>query len=234
MENNMQTVSLANASIEARQKFMTGVYGWMVAALAISAAAAYLTIVTEFYVTVFTSFAGYGYLILIIAELGLVMYLVSQIRKLSVAQASFFFILYSVLNGVTLSSVLLVYTRSSIAQVFLITALMFGGMSLYGMKTKSDLMSAGRYFTMALIGLIIASVVNILLKSSGLSWIISIATVVIFTGLTAYDTQKLMRISVRADGSENFQKIAIIGALELYLDFINIFLALLRLFGNRR
>ncbi len=229
----MQTVSLASASIETRQKFMAGVYGWMVAALAISGVAAFFTANS---VTLLNLIFGnqFGYLVLVIAELGLVMYLVSQIRKLSVAQASFFFILYSVLNGVTLSSILLVYTGSSIAQVFLTTALMFGGMSLYGMKTKSDLMAAGRYLTMALIGLIIASVVNILLRSSGLDWIISIATVVIFTGLTAYDTQKLMKISVHADGSENFQKVAIIGALELYLDFINIFLALLRLFGNRR
>ncbi len=229
----MNQISLANASTEARQKFMTGVYGWMVAALVISAAAAFFTV--NSYTLLNLIFGSrFGYIILVIAELGLVMYLVSQIRKLSVAQAAFFFILYSVLNGVTLSSVLLVYTGSSIAQVFLTTALMFGGMSIYGMKTKSDLMSAGRYLTMALIGLIIASVINLLLRSSGLDWIISIATVVIFTGLTAYDTQKLMRISVHADGSENFQKVAIIGALELYLDFINIFLALLRLFGNRR
>ncbi len=230
----MQTISLASASIESRQKFMTGVYGWMVAALAISAVSAFLTIATGFYVTVFTSLAGYGYMVLIIAELALVMYLVGQIRKISIGKAAFFFILYSVLNGVTLSSVLLIYEITSVAQAFLTAALMFGGMSLYGMKTKSDLTSAGRYLFMALIGLIIASVVNLLLRSSGLDWIISIATVVIFTGLTAYDTQKLMRISVHADGSENFQKVAIIGALELYLDFINIFLALLRLFGNRR
>ncbi len=229
----MQTISLASASIETRQKFMAGVYGWMVAALAISGVAAFFT--ANSYTLLNLIFGNrFGYLVLVIAELALVMYLVSQIRKLSVAQASFFFILYSVLNGVTLSSVLLVYTGSSIAQVFITTALMFGGMSLYGMKTKSDLTSAGRYLFMALIGLIIASVVNLLLRSSGLDWIISIATVVIFTGLTAYDTQKLMRISVHADGSENFQKVAIIGALELYLDFINIFLALLRLFGNRR
>ncbi|HZK19990.1 MAG TPA: Bax inhibitor-1/YccA family protein, partial [Treponemataceae bacterium] len=126
-----------------------------------------------------------------------------------------------------------IYTESSIVRVFLISALLFGSMSFYGARTKSDLTSAGRYLIMALIGLIIASIVNILLKSSGLDWLISIIAVVIFTGLTAYDTQKLLRIAQYDDGSENFQKVAVLGALTLYLDFINIFLHLLRLFGNR-
>ncbi|MFI3257792.1 MAG: Bax inhibitor-1/YccA family protein, partial [Spirochaetales bacterium] len=176
----------------------------------------------------------FTFLFLIIAELVLVFVLVRKIRTMSVSTAGICFVVYAILNGVTLSSVLLVYTTSSIVQIFLITALMFGAMSVYGMFTKTDLTSAGRYLMMGVIGLVIASVINIIFRSSGLDWIISIATVVIFTGLTAYDTQKLMKLSVHADESENFRKVAIIGALELYLDFINIFLGLLRLFGNRR
>jgi len=110
---------------------------------------------------------------------------------------------------------------------------MFGGMSIYGMRTKSDLRSMGRYLYMALIGVIIASLVNFFLASSWLDVVISMVTVLVFTGLTAYDTQKLLSVANQADGSERFQKVAIIGALQLYLDFINIFLALLRLFGRR-
>ncbi len=230
----MNEMSLTKAQNKESQKFMTGVYGWMLVALVLSAVAAYITANTWLIYFLYQGLGGYAYMVLILVELGLVFYLAGQIRKISLMKASFFFILYSILNGVTLSYVLLVYTGTSIAQVFLTSALMFGAMSLYGMKTKSDLMSAGRYLTMALIGIIIASVVNIFLQSSTMQWIVSIATVVIFTGLTAYDTQKLIRISSQSDGSETFKKIAIIGALELYLDFINIFLALLRLFGNRR
>ncbi len=230
----MNEMSLSQASNETRQKFMAGVYGWMVAALAISGLAAFFTVRTGLVYQIYAAFNGFGYLVLAVAELILVVYLVRNIREMKVATASLFFIIYSILNGVTLCAILLRYTSASIAQVFLTTALMFGAMSLYGMKTKSDLMSAGRYLMMALMGLIIVSIINIFFQSNSMQWIISIATVVIFTGLTAYDTQKLMRLSVHADGSESFQKIAIIGALELYLDFINIFIALLRLFGNRR
>ena len=157
----------------------------------------------------------------------------ASIRKISVRAASIAFIVYSALNGVTLSGIFIIYTGASISRIFLITALMFGGMSIYGLKTKSDLRSMGRYLFMALIGIVIASVVNLLLGSSVLDVIISMVTVLVFTGLTAYDTQKLLSAARSADGSEVFHKVAIIGALELYLDFINIFLSLLRLFGKR-
>jgi FtsH-binding integral membrane protein len=148
--------------------------------------------------------------------------------------ASIAFLAYSVINGATLASIFYVFSLNSIIVVFLVSALMFIGMSLYGVFSKSDIMSFGRYFSMAIIGLIVASVINIFLKSSGFNWVISIVTVVIFTGLTAYDTRKMILVSQQADGSDMFQKASIIGALELYLDFINIFLALLRIFGKSR
>ena len=227
-----RSITLAQANVSVRQKFMAGVYGWMALGLIISALAAFVTVSSPSLLRLFygNSFMMIG---LVIIEFVLVFTLVGRIAKMSVSSARFFFILYSIVNGITLSSVLLLYTGTSIAQIFFTTALMFGAMSVYGLKTKTDLSSFGRYFTMAIIGLIIASLFNFFLRSSSLDWIISIITVVVFTGLTAYDTQKMMRISVYADGSENFQKVAIIGALELYLDFINMFLALLRLFGSR-
>ena len=170
---------------------------------------------------------------LIIAELVLVFFLSARIRKISKTTAGIAFIGYSIINGLTLSSVLLVYAGTSVARVFVITALLFGVMTVYGMTTKSDLMSAGRYLFMGLVGIIIASLVNIFLRSSGLDWIISLVGVALFTGLTAYDTQKVIRASAGADDSEAYSKIAIIAALELYLDFVNLFLYLLRLFGKK-
>ena len=232
MEQNTQTISLKQANESVRRKFMNGVYGWMMLALAVSGIAAFVTANTSLVRVI------YGNpiipLALVVVELILVGVLSLRIRSMSLGTAVGTFIAYSLVNGLTLASIFLVYASSSIAKVFFVSALMFGGMSLYGVKTKSDLRSAGRYLLMGLIGIIIASVLNLLLRSSSLDWIISILAVVVFTGLTAYDTQKLMNISVYADGSDNFKKIAVIGALELYLDFINIFLSLLRLFGKRR
>lgn len=230
MNNSM---SLRDAKPVVQQRFFSRVYGFMVLALAISGVAAFFVAnnVGIQRVIFGNQLVFFG---LIIGELVLVFILSARIQSMSRQTATLLFIAYSIVNGLTLSAVFLVYTSSSIASIFLISALMFGGMSLYGLKTKSDLNSAGRYLIMGLIGVIIASVVNMLLRSSTLNWLISILTVVIFTGLTAYDTQKLLNISKYDDGSENFQKVAIIGALQLYLDFINIFLALLRLFGNRR
>ena len=175
-----------------------------------------------------------GFPLLAIGEIVLVWWLSASIRKISTLAASIAFLAYSVINGATLASIFHVFSLNSIIVVFLVSALMFIGMSLYGVFSKSDIMSFGRYFSMAIIGLIVASVINIFLKSSGFNWVISIVTVVIFTGLTAYDTRKMILVSQQADGSDMFQKASIIGALELYLDFINIFLALLRIFGKSR
>jgi FtsH-binding integral membrane protein len=168
---------------------------------------------------------------LMIGELALVFTLSGAINRLSAATATLIFIAYSALNGVTLSVVALVYTANSIASTFVVTAGMFGAMSVYGYVTRRDLTSWGSFLFMGLIGVVIASVVNIFVGSSAVSWVISGVGVVVFTGLTAYDTWKIKEMAAR--GTEG-RKPAILGALTLYLDFINLFLMLLRFTGNRR
>ena len=172
---------------------------------------------------------------LIIGELALVFGLSAAINKLSLPVATLMFVLYSVLNGATLSSIFLVYTESSIASVVGITAITFAVMAVYGYFTKKDLTSWGRILFMGLIGIIIASVVNIFVKSSGLNLIISYIGVLLFVGLTAYDSQKIKEMFMQApDTGEGMQKLALLGALTLYLDFINLFLYLLRILGSSR
>ncbi len=225
-------ITLEQAKPDVQRKFMARVYGWMFLALVLSGVAAFLTAGNPAALKLIFGnpviFIG-----LIIAELILVFVLSARIREMNTTTAGFFFIVYSLLNGVTLSSIFIVYSLGSIVNVFAVTALMFLGMSIYGITTKSDLHSAGRYLMMGLIGIIIAALFNMLLHSSYLEMIISIISVVVFTGLTAWDTKKMMMIGIYNDGSANFRKVAIVGALELYLDFINIFLSLLRLFGRR-
>lgn len=159
-----------------------------------------------------------------------------MVNRLSGAVATSLFMLYSALTGLTLSSIFIAYTYSSIASTFVVTAGMFGAMSLYGYTTKRDLSGFGSMLFMALIGIVLASLVNIWLKSTALMWAITYIGVVVFVGLTAYDTQKLkaMGEQLNADDKDSFRKYAIVGALTLYLDFINLFLMLLRIFGNRR
>lgn len=227
-------MTLDQAKPEVQRKFMAGVYLRMTFALLITAAVAWYASGSDQIMGILYKYKGAFYYSLIIVELVLVIALSAFIHKMSSFVALLFFILYSVVNGLSFSVIFLVYELGSVFHIFLISALMFGAMSVYGAFTKSDLTSAGRYLMMALIGLIIAGFVNLLLKSSMLDWITSIIGVGIFIGLTAYDTQRLMRIGVKNDGSEKFQKMAVIGALELYLDFINIFLKMLRLFGKRK
>ena len=169
--------------------------------------------------------------ILIIAELALVVWLSLQYEN-ERPNSKPRLLAYAILNGLTLSSIFSYIPKVNHTNIF-ISALMFGSMSLYGARTKTDLTKFGKFFSMALIGIIVAILINFLLRSSGLDILISIITVVVFTGLTAYDTQKLLSISKSASNSEPWQKFALFGALQLYLDFINIFLALLRLFGRR-
>ena len=228
----MNDFVIVRTTEDERKKFMSGVYTWMTLALALTGLTAFgvassLTVLKFIFGN---ELVFYG---LIIAELALVLYFSFRIDKISVTAASMVFIVYSILNGITMASIFIVYTRTSIFSVFLITAGMFAAMSIYGRVTKQDLRSAGRYLTMALFGVIIASVVNIFLKSSGLDWLLSLVTVGIFVGLTAYDTQKAYAIAERSDGSDMFAKASVVMALELYLDFINIFLSLLRLFGKK-
>lgn len=171
---------------------------------------------------------------LLIGEIVLVLILSAAINRLSFSTATLLFILYSVINGVTLSSIFVVYTQGSIASTFFITAGMFGGLALYGSVTKKDLSGMGRFLFMTLIGLIIASIVNIFMHSEMLYWITTFVGVLVFAGLTAWDAQKIQQMALMADDvNESTQKMALLGALTLYLDFINLFLYLLRIFGKR-
>jgi uncharacterized protein len=220
---------------EVLNAFMRGVYQWMAGGLALTAITAYLVASTPALVQ-----AIFGNQILfwglIIAEFGLVMWISAGIGKLSASMASGLFLLYSGLNGVTLSAILLAYTGSSVVGTFVICAGMFGAMSIYGMVTKKDLTSLGSFMFMGLIGIILASVVNIFLRSPGLEFAISGIGVLVFVGLTAYDTQKLKEMGQTApmeDGTA-VRRGTILGALTLYLDFINLFLMLLRFFGQGR
>jgi FtsH-binding integral membrane protein len=166
--------------------------------------------------------------ILIFGEFGFVFTISGAINKISASTASLLFLAYAALNGLTMSTIFIAYTSSSIASTFIITSGMFGTMSLYGYLTKSDLTSWGNFLFMGLVGVVIASVVNIFLKSSMIYWIVSFCGIIVFTGLTAYDTQNIKN-------QDNVgPKGAILGALRLYLDFINMFLIMLRLLGNRR
>jgi len=170
--------------------------------------------------------------LLFAAELGLVLYLSARIEKLSSATATALFYGYSVLNGITLTPIFMVYTGASIAMTFAITAGTFGAMSLFGYVTKQDLSKFGAFLMMALLGLIVCVVVNLFVHSSALEFGISIAGVLIFVGLTAWDTQAIKRMAAQTDQT-GISKVATMGALSLYLDFINLFLYLLRFFGNR-
>lgn len=172
---------------------------------------------------------------LIIGELALVWGVTAAIGRLSLTTATLLFVLYSVINGATLSVIFIAFSASVITKTFLVTAGTFGVMSLIGYTTKTDLTSVGKLLFMALIGIIIATVVNIFVKSSALDLIVSYIGVIIFVGLTAYDTQKIKRMLAAADTmDESMQKMALLGALNLYLDFINLFLFLLRIFGGNR
>ena len=172
--------------------------------------------------------------VVMLAPLGVVFYMSFGIRKMSVSKAQGTFWLFAALMGASLSSIFLIYTGASITRVFFITAGTFGAMSIYGYTTKRDLTKLGSFLMMGLIGIIIASVVNIFMKSSMMYFVISILGVLIFVGLTAYDTQKIKNMYLASDSGEIIGKKAVMGALTLYLDFINLFIMLLRLFGQRR
>ena len=228
---------------EASTIFLAKVFNWMAIGLGLTGVIAFLTInsqtALQMLFTVQDGYAKPNMLLygLLIAELGLVFYLSARIQKISAQAATGIFLGYSALNGVTLSTILLYYTASSVAATFFVTAGMFGAMAVYGFVTKKDLSSWGSFLFMGLIGIIIASVVNIFLGSSMMSWMISGIGVIIFTGLTAYDVQKITRIGAQGimdGGDAAIRKGAIMGALALYLDFINLFLMLLRFMGNRR
>ena len=219
---------------EAFPALMRKVYVWMSLALLITGMTAYYVATNQVIMNaILTSrVLLYG---LFAVELALVVGVSAAINRLSVLTATLMFLLYSVLNGATLSVIFLLYQLSSIATVFFITAGTFGTMALIGYTTKKDLSSIGRILTMSLIGLVIATLVNIFIKSDGLTMILSYIGVLVFVGLTAWDSQKIKRMLLQAtDVNEVTKKIALLGALTLYLDFVNLFLYLLRIFGKRR
>ena len=213
---------------------LTGVYWWMTFALLVSGLSAYMVGTSPELARIF--FKPGVFLALAIVEIVMVIGITAGIRKLSAATATALFILYAAINGLTLSVIFMVYTMSSIAVTFAVTAGTFGVMALIGSVTKKDLTSFGSLLGMALLGLIIASVVNIFWANSTLYWICTYAGVLIFVGLTAYDAQKIkqMYLTMGTDNPETVRKIAVLGALSLYLDFINLLLYLLRIFGRRR
>ena len=221
------------ASIEAEQaRFITKVYGWMSIGLALTGAVAYLVSSSPAILQLIfgNKLIFWG---LIIGELLMVGYLAAAVTRMSAATATLVYMLYAVLNGVTLSGIFIMYTGASIMGTFLITGGTFAAMSIYGYFTKQDLTRAGNLLFMALIGLVIASVVNIFFRNPIMYWIITYAGILIFVGLTAYDTQKIKQMNIIGnEGTEEDHKEAIMGALTLYLDFINLFLYLLRLFGR--
>jgi uncharacterized protein len=223
--------------------YMIRVYNYMTAGVALTGLVAWFTYsaavvdtgaglqLTQFGHAIFASPLMW---LFVLAPLGLVMLLSFGINRLSAGTALTVFFIYAALLGLSLASIFLVYTHASITRVFFISAATFGATSLYGYTTQRDLTNVGSFMFMGLIGLIIASVVNIFLHSTGLDWAISVIGVIVFVGLTAYDTQRIKEMyDVNDDGSISGRK-AVMGALRLYLDFINLFLMLLRIFGNRR
>ena len=232
MQDSLRTMSVDSVAAE-QQRFMVRVYNWMTAGLAITGFMAFYVSNNE---TIMNIIFGNPIMpiVLMIAQIGLVFWLASRVMQMSVSQATGVFMLYAGLTGVTFSFIFVVYTSASITSTFLVTAGTFGAMSLYGYTTKKDLTSWGSFLFMGLIGIIIASVVNMFMQSNMMHMIITYAGVLIFVGLTAYDTQKIKEMNILGnEGTDEDTKEAIRGALTLYLDFINLFLILLRLLGSR-
>ena len=217
--------------------FLSGVFGWMFLALGITAITSWLFASSPQLLSLMYTKTGMTLLgwVVLLAPFGFVLWIMARYNRMSASKLALLFVVYSILMGMSLSFVFLAYTGTSIATTFLVTAGMFGFMAILGYTTKTDLTRFGNLLIMMVVGLIIAMLVNVFMHSSGLDYIISFIGVLIFTGLTAYDVQKLKRIgSGMVEGAEGTRKMTIMGALALYLDFINLFLFLLRFFGNRR
>ena len=225
---------LVGADAQLRQNSILGqVYAWMTAGLLVSSAVASYAASAPIVLNLIYG-NPYAIWILFIAQIGVVIGLSAAIDRLTPAAAIALFIAYAALNGLTLSVIFLVYTYTSIAQAFLATAATFGVMSLYGATTKRDLSTAGNLLVMALIGFVIGSIINVFWANSALYWVLTYLGIAIFIGLTTWDTQQIKRLIQQAQDDTTAQRVAIIGALKLYLDFINLFVLLLRIFGSRR
>ena len=254
MQSNRQNVNIKSTSTEAQiidqglRSYMLKVYNYMASGVFLTGivslvlfklSGGYDIQVSASGITGLTGigqalFASPLMWIVMLAPLGIVFYMSFGIRKMSAAKAQTTFWVFAGLMGASLASIFLVYTGASITRVFFITAGTFGAMSIYGYTTKRDLTKLGSFLMMGLIGIIIASIVNIFLKSTMMYFVISIIGVLVFVGLTAYDTQKIKNMYLVSDSGEIMGKKAVMGALTLYLDFINLFIMLLRLFGQRR
>ena len=230
---NTGAATQAGAAIDAGLRaYMLKVYNYMASGLALTGIVAFATAGSETMMQ--TIFGTPLQWVVMLAPLGFVMALSFGINKMSLPTVQGLFWAFAAVMGLSLASIFIIYTGASISRVFFITAGTFAGMSIYGYTTKRDLTAMGSFLIMGLIGIIIASVVNIFMQSSMLYWIISVAGVGIFVGLTAYDTQKIKLMYVEGEATGTATKKAIMGALTLYLDFINLFIMLLRLFGERR
>tara|TARA_B100001121_G_scaffold132718_1_gene116286 strand:- start:19 stop:762 length:744 start_codon:yes stop_codon:yes gene_type:complete len=247
MELNRQKATIKSSVSEAiidqgLRAYMLKVYNYMASALVLTGFVALLTAkfaVQSFEPLIYSQLGNSLYnsglaWVVMLAPLGVVFYMSFGIAKMSASKAQTVFWIFAGLMGLSLSSIFVVYTEASIARVFFITAGTFGAMSIYGYTTKRDLTKFGSFLMMGLIGIIIASLVNLFMKSAMMYFVISILGVLIFVGLTAYDTQKIKNMYMASDSGELMGKKAIMGALTLYLDFINLFIMLLRLFGQRR
>jgi len=237
MQTQFQTrdITLAQAQQQASTVFLAKVFNWMAVGLALTGGIAYFVAASGLARALVAN--PILFFALVVIELGLVFFLSARINRIQPGTATGIFVGYSALNGVVLSVIFLAYTHTSIAVTFLVTAGMFAAMAIYGMVTKRDLSGLGSFMFMGLIGIILASIVNIFLQSSSLHWAISAIGVLVFVGLTAYDVQKIKNIGeegIMSQGEAAIRKGAIIGALALYLDFINLFLMLLRFFGGSR
>lgn len=243
MVNFSQNGSIVEQTRAGVQTYMSHVYGWMTVGLLLTAVVSWSAFNSTTLLRLLFNFSSNGYVsisgftwVLFIAQLGLVFVLSGMLNKLSGTVATTLFMLYSALTGLTLTPIFLVYTHSSIVSVFFITAGMFAALSIFGYTTKRNLSGLGSFLFMGLIGIVIASLVNIFLQSEALMWVVTYIGVFVFAGLTAYDNQRLRLLGEQlpTDDSNVFRRYAIYGALTLYLDFINLFLMLLRILGSRR
>ncbi len=224
--------NLTDAQIDqGLRSYMLKVYNYMTSGLALTGLVAYVVAHTGLFAAIYGS--GLGFVVML-APLGIVFFMGFKIEKMKASTAQALFWAFSVLMGVSLSYIFIIYTDTSIMRVFFITAAMFGAMSLYGYTTKRSLARWGSFLFMGLIGVVIAMVVNIFLQSSMMHFVISVIGVIVFTGLTAYDTQRIKAVYAESDGQSVMTKKAVMGALSLYLNFINLFIMLLHLFGGQR
>ena len=229
MRNNPSVIQAqADAGLKA---YFRSIYTYMSLALALTGLVAYFAFDSGLYFQIARTPLIW---VVMLAPLGLAMFLSFRIEKMSLATAQVSYWIFAAVMGLSLAGIFAVYAHQSIARVFFITAGTFGGMSLYGYTTKTDLTRMGSFMIMGLWGIIIASLVNMFFKSTAVQFAVSVIGVIVFVGLTAYDTQKLKNLYYQVSGSDMMGKVVIMGALNLYLDFINLFLMLLRLFGDRR